>query len=243
MELFRWLRHFRLAAQMVFHYRRLARFLSLPLEAPFTRQIAVIQSLFVEFQEAQCFFILATQIATTFILSKSLILLESYSIMQLQASKIILITVARSGIAVATFGLLVLHLANMASLYTVILSFRTIIVALRNIVVAMRNSSVLDFTKPPGFQSSPNCGEGPPPIASFSAGTSADHGGYTVTPTLLSSPIQDFFNMGVSDAILPIIHSLLYSFSLCHVVMTRFALFAPVTKIFPTDTGSVHGSP
>ncbi|RFU32936.1 hypothetical protein B7463_g3404, partial [Scytalidium lignicola] len=239
MELLTWLLHFRLAAQVVFHYRRLGKMLRFSLEAPFARQIVIIQSMFVEFQEAQCFFILATQIATTFVLSKSLILLESYSIIQLQANKIILILVARSSIAVATFGLLILHLANLASLYMVILSSGTVILALYNVVVAMRNSSVLDFTKPPGFQSAPNCGEGPPPIAYCSAGASDGHGDFTIIPTLLSSPIQDFLNMEeVWQAISPIYP---FAFVLFIIFLSRYNAVASVRSWYRRLSGQYKG--
>lgn len=204
MELFRSLLHFRLAAQIVFHYNRFERFLSLPLEEPVTRHLAVVRSMFVEFQEAQCFFILATQIATAFVLSEGLILLESYSIVQLQANKIILLTVAKSGIAAAAFGLLILHLPDMASLYMVVLSSGAVIIALRNIIVAMRNPSVIDFMMPPDFVSSPNCGPGPPPIAYCSAGILDKVGIPTDIPSLASFSIEASIDTGVTDAVFPV---------------------------------------
>ncbi|KAI9928737.1 hypothetical protein MW887_001955 [Aspergillus wentii] len=93
----------------------------------------------VEFQEAQCFFMLSIQAAALIALSTGPQVFEATSFAQLESNVSAIALVALMGVVPVTFGLWVLHKVGMNSWYTMFWS--TISVALSNVTLYMGNSS------------------------------------------------------------------------------------------------------
>lgn len=102
---------------------------------------ATLLSVLVDFQKAQCFFMLAMQIAAHVVLSNGLF--EGISLQQIYNNYELLGSIAISGFLPITFTLLCLHSAGMRSWYLLILSTITVIIS----AFTIRSSRMFDPKK------------------------------------------------------------------------------------------------
>lgn len=91
-------------------------------ESLFGTHISILRSALVEFQEAQVFFVMATQISIIIILSRRLGTFESYSTTQSDWNNHFLLLIELAGLYTITLPLMLLQSARMVSWYILTLS-------------------------------------------------------------------------------------------------------------------------
>ncbi|KAH0558885.1 hypothetical protein GP486_004485 [Trichoglossum hirsutum] len=125
------------------------------------RQHAALKTALVEFHKAQCYFMLALQIAALVALGDGFKVLESKNYQQLYNNIALVSDVSIGGLLLATFVLFCLHCEGMKSWYAFTLSTSTVFASIATFIkVSGFRASIDDVQNPGNFGS---CGGNPSP--------------------------------------------------------------------------------
>jgi hypothetical protein len=128
-------------------------------------QLAILQSALVEFQEAQIFFVIATQVAIVAVLKLGLGTFESYSVLESEANKTFLLLIDATGINTIAFVLLQPQSEGVLSWYILALSSVGSVIALLSCYCSFTGSFALKVRPIPDAESLNLCGYKSPPIS------------------------------------------------------------------------------
>jgi hypothetical protein len=130
-------------------------------------QEAVLKSIAVEFQEAQCFFMLACQSAVLAVikaLAKDPQFLGTQTLRAVKYNLAMARLVCVGGILPITFVLYIIHTVGMSSLFISLLSGCTIILAVCGLFAIPTNFSSASLSPLPYQSKLDKCGQHPPPV-------------------------------------------------------------------------------
>jgi hypothetical protein len=130
-------------------------------------QEAVLKSIAVEFQEAQCFFMLACQSAVLAVikaLAKDPQFLGTQTLRAVKYNLAMARLVCLGGILPVTFVLYIIHTAGMSSLFICALSGCTILLAVCGFFAIPTNFSSASLSPLPYQSKLDKCGQNPPPV-------------------------------------------------------------------------------
>jgi hypothetical protein len=156
----------RLIALLGFCLERASR-ITPAFKSKLVQQEAVLKSIAVEFQEAQCFFMLACQSAVFAViraLAKDPQFLGTQTMRAVNYNLAMARLVCIGGILPVTFGLYIIHITGMSSLFICALSGLTIILAISGLVAIPKTLSSASLSPLPYQSKLDKCGQNAPPV-------------------------------------------------------------------------------